>query len=94
MLEISELKENVEEYDKFYSNFNKNIKLAIHEDSNNRSKLLNYLINDNFASYEIKKTCKYATQLGAEISNFELIFQRTIFADPRVAFFDLVPVNV
>ena len=38
----------------------------------NNEKLLNYLINDNFASYEIKKTCKYATQLGAEISNFEL----------------------
>ena len=38
----------------------------------NNEKLLNYLINDNFASYEIKKTCKYASQLGAEISNFEL----------------------
>jgi len=38
----------------------------------NNEKLLSYLINDNFASYEIKKTCKYATQLGAEISNFEL----------------------
>ncbi|MDB9711732.1 hypothetical protein OAA42_01385 [Pelagibacteraceae bacterium] len=38
----------------------------------NNEKLLNYLINDNFASYEINKTCKYATQLGAEISNFEL----------------------
>jgi len=38
----------------------------------NNEKLLNYLINDNFASYEIKKTCKYATQLGAEIVNFEL----------------------
>ena len=38
----------------------------------NNEKLLNYLINDNFASYEINKTCKYATQLGAEIANFEL----------------------
>lgn len=38
----------------------------------NNEKLLNYLINDNFASYEINKTCKYATQLGAEIEDFEL----------------------
>jgi len=38
----------------------------------NNEKLLNYLINDNFASYQINKTCKYAKQLGAEIANFEL----------------------
>jgi len=38
----------------------------------NNEKLLSYLINDNFASYEINQTCKYAKQLGAEIVSFEL----------------------
>ena len=38
----------------------------------NNERLLSYLINDNFASYQINKTCKYAKQLGAEIVNFEL----------------------
>jgi molecular chaperone HtpG len=41
---ISELKENNDEFKNFYENFNKNIKLAIHEDSNNKTKLLNYLM--------------------------------------------------
>ena len=40
---ISELKDNDDEYRKFYDNFSKNIKLAIHEDTQNKSKLLNYL---------------------------------------------------
>ena len=40
---IVELSENVEEYDKFYAQFSKNLKLGIHEDSNNRDKLAGLL---------------------------------------------------
>jgi molecular chaperone HtpG len=34
-----EISENQEDYDKFYESFGKNLKLGIHEDSVNRSKL-------------------------------------------------------
>jgi len=40
---IVELSENVEEYNKFYAQFSKNLKLGIHEDSNNRDKLAGLL---------------------------------------------------
>ena len=40
---FNELSENEEEYKKFYSNFSKNIKLAIHEDKMNKDKLLELL---------------------------------------------------
>jgi len=41
---FTELKENKEDYKKFYENFAKNIKLGIHEDSTNRSKLADLLM--------------------------------------------------
>jgi hypothetical protein len=41
---INELKDNETDYLKFYDNYSKNIKLAIHEDSNNKTKLLNFLM--------------------------------------------------
>lgn len=40
---IVELSENVEDYNKFYAQFSKNLKLGIHEDSNNRDKLAGLL---------------------------------------------------
>ena len=41
---FSEIKEDEEKYNIFYNNFSKNIKLAIHEDSSNKTELLSYLI--------------------------------------------------
>ena len=41
--QLLELSENTEEYDKFYSNFSKNLKLGIHEDGGSREKLANLL---------------------------------------------------
>jgi molecular chaperone HtpG len=38
-----EISENKEDYDKFYESFGKNLKLGIHEDSVNRSKLADLL---------------------------------------------------
>lgn len=40
---FAELSENTEDYKKFYEQFAKNLKLGVHEDSNNRSKLAELL---------------------------------------------------
>lgn len=40
---IQEVSENDEDWKKFYEQFSKNLKLGIHEDSNNRDKLSSFL---------------------------------------------------
>merc|ERR1712168_513088 len=40
---FEEITEDKENYKKFYENFSKNLKLGIHEDSNNRKKLSDFL---------------------------------------------------
>ncbi len=40
---FSEICENAEDYKKFYEQFGKNLKLGIHEDTNNRQKLSEFL---------------------------------------------------
>ena len=40
---FTEISENAEDYKKFYEQFSKNLKLGIHEDTNNRQKLSEFL---------------------------------------------------
>jgi len=40
---FTEISENAEDYKKFYEQFSKNLKLGIHEDSANRTKLSEFL---------------------------------------------------
>lgn len=40
---FSEIAENAEDFKKFYEQFSKNLKLGIHEDSNNRQKMSEFL---------------------------------------------------
>lgn len=49
---ITELKENMDDYKKFYGQFSKNIKLGIHEDSTNRDKLADLLMYHSSTSGE------------------------------------------
>jgi molecular chaperone HtpG len=40
---ITEVSENKDDYAKFYESFSKNLKLGIHEDSQNRNKIADLL---------------------------------------------------
>ncbi|XP_077285677.1 heat shock protein 83 [Arctopsyche grandis] len=63
---FDELAEDKDEYKKFYAQFSKNLKLGIHEDSQNRSKLAELLrFNTSASGDEYCSLKEYATRMKA-----------------------------